>query len=345
LALRSAEDVFATLGYAGARMEDVAERVGIRRASLMYYFRDKRALYEALLDDLFAGLLEGYDAALAGPEPLKERYLRCIDVWAARIEERPALLRISMWEMAGAMPEGEVPLAARVRPICERLAEAVREGQRQGLFRADVDPIGFVMSVAGTTAFLGLRNVLLNAEVAPPLEPGRLAVELRAWVARVSVRGAVSAVRPAPTAVGSADEERVQLVAVEVAEVAGVEARAARTRRALVLAAERERLRVDLVDLLLARCEQRDHHAVADRGRLLVERLDDGDHRRVRRRRPGDERLHLHGALRAELGEERVVEPAARFRSFVPTVVYPIMAFPPMTKLVLRREGLRAAGR
>jgi TetR/AcrR family transcriptional regulator len=185
LALRSAEDVFATLGYAGARMEDVAERVGIRRASLMYYFRDKHALYEALLDDLFAGLLEGYDAALAGPEPLKERYLHCIDVWAARVEERPALLRISMWEMAGATPEGEVPLAARVRPICERLAEAVREGQQQGLFRADVDPIGFVMSVAGTTAFLGLRNVLLNTEVAPPLEPGRLAVELRAWVARV----------------------------------------------------------------------------------------------------------------------------------------------------------------
>src|SRR5580765_5427209 len=96
LALRSAEDVFATLGYAGARMEDVAERVGIRRASLMYYFRDKHALYEALLG-------------------------------------------ISMWEMAGATPAEEVPLAARVRPICERLAEAVREGQRQGVFRADVD--------------------------------------------------------------------------------------------------------------------------------------------------------------------------------------------------------------
>ena len=114
LALRSAEDVFATLGYAGARMEDVAERVGIRRASLMYYFRDKQALYEALLDDLFGGLLEGYEAALAGPEPLTERYLRCIDLWAARVEERPALLRISMWEMAGATPEEEVPLTAHV---------------------------------------------------------------------------------------------------------------------------------------------------------------------------------------------------------------------------------------
>jgi len=185
LALQAAEEVFATLGYAGARMEDVAERVGIRRASLMYYFRDKQTLYEALLDDLFGGLLEGYQAALAGPEPITERYLRCIDLWAARVEERPALLRISMWEMAGATPEEEVPLTARVRPIVACLADAVREGQRQGVFRADVEPIGFVMSVAGTTAFLGLRSVLLSRSVAPPLEPGRLGTELRAWVSRI----------------------------------------------------------------------------------------------------------------------------------------------------------------
>jgi len=72
-----------------------------------------------------------------------------------------------------------------VRPIVACLADAVREGQRQGVFRADVEPIGFVMSVAGTTAFLGLRSALLNPSVAPPLEPGRLATELRAWVSRI----------------------------------------------------------------------------------------------------------------------------------------------------------------
>jgi TetR/AcrR family transcriptional regulator len=185
LALRSAEEVFASLGYAGARMEDVAERVGIRRASLMYYFRDKQALYEALLDDLFGDLLDRYKEVLAGPGPIKERYLRCIDVWAARVEERPALLRLSMWEMAGATPDDPVRLAAHVRPLVELLSSVLREGQRSGDFRADVEPTGFVMSVAGTTAFLGLRTALLSASVAPPLEPGRLAAELRAWAARI----------------------------------------------------------------------------------------------------------------------------------------------------------------
>src|SRR5262245_30601449 len=84
-----------------------------------------------------------------------------------------------------------------------------------------------------------------------------------------------------------ADEEGVQLVAVEIAEVAGVEAVAALARRAFVGAAELERLLVDRVDLLLARRGERDHHAVADRCGLAVERLGDRDHRPTRR--PADE--------------------------------------------------------
>ena len=127
--------MFASVGYAGARMEDVAERVGIRRASLMYYFRDKQALYEALLDDLFGGLLGGYEAALAGPEPLTERYLRCIDVWAARVEERPALLRISMWEMAGATPR-----RCRSRPTCGRSSRASPTRSARDSARASFAP-------------------------------------------------------------------------------------------------------------------------------------------------------------------------------------------------------------
>lgn len=181
--LRAAEDAFAERGYAGTRMEDVAERVGIRRASVVYHFADKQQLYVALLDDLFGGLLEGYRAALAGPGPLQERLLRCIDVWVDRVESRPGLLRISLWEMARASPAEAVPLTSRVQPIVALLADAVREGQAQGLFHP-VDPVGVIMSVAGTTAFLGLRTNLLGQAVAGAPAPGSLRTELRAWFAR-----------------------------------------------------------------------------------------------------------------------------------------------------------------
>lgn len=182
--LRAAEEAFAKVGYAGARMDDIAARVGIRRASLVYYFRDKQALYQALLDDLFGDLGGRYEAALAEAGPLTEQMLRCIDVWAEHVEARPSLLRITLWEMARVTASEPGELAPRVQPLVQRLADLVRVGRRAGVFR-DVDPVGFVMSVAGTTAFLFFRTPLLGSAIAPQLERGRLAAELRSWVARV----------------------------------------------------------------------------------------------------------------------------------------------------------------
>ena len=66
--LRAAEQVFAERGYAGARMDDVAAEVGIKRASMVYYFRDKRSLYVALLDDLYGELGERYRRMVAGSD-------------------------------------------------------------------------------------------------------------------------------------------------------------------------------------------------------------------------------------------------------------------------------------
>ena len=57
--LEAAESCFAAQGFEATRLEDVAAEVGIRRASIVYYFRDKSELYEAVLDELFGELVGG----------------------------------------------------------------------------------------------------------------------------------------------------------------------------------------------------------------------------------------------------------------------------------------------
>lgn len=48
--LEVAEDVFSRYGYLAARIDDIAQQVGIRRPSLFHHFRNKEALYQAVLD-------------------------------------------------------------------------------------------------------------------------------------------------------------------------------------------------------------------------------------------------------------------------------------------------------
>src|SRR5262245_16982857 len=95
-----------------------------------------------------------------------------------------------------------------------------------------------------------------------------------------------------------------ELVAVEVAEIRGIEAVTALARRAFVAAAERQRLRVQATDLFLACCTKRDHGAVADRRRIAVERLDHADAGLVLAGGPGLAGLAFPDDLGVVFGEQ-----------------------------------------
>jgi TetR/AcrR family transcriptional regulator len=181
--LRAAEQVFAERGYAGARMDDVAAEVGIKRASMVYYFRDKRSLYLALLEDLYGDLLRRYRAVLATPGTARERVIACVDVWARHVADHPGSVRILMWESARVRRASAEPLAAELAPIQQTIADLLESGRLDGAFRS-VDALRFIMIVTGATAFLAIGLNVLTAE-RQPLSPQELQTELRDLVQRL----------------------------------------------------------------------------------------------------------------------------------------------------------------
>ena len=181
--LRAAEAIFAERGYAGARMDDVAAEVGIKRASMVYYFRDKRSLYLALLQEIYGELLQRHRAVVENPGSGRDRIFGFLDIWAGHVAERPGSLRILMWESARVRRESADPLAAELAPILQVMTEVIRTGQRDGTLR-DIDPLRFLMIVTGATAFLTLGMNVLTPE-ATTLAPSELHAELRNLVERI----------------------------------------------------------------------------------------------------------------------------------------------------------------
>ena len=135
LILAAAETEFAARGFATARLADIAERVGITRAAVIYHFRDKEALYDAVLAAAFGPLSERIQAAVTPPGSNAERIERVIRAWFDYATERPTLGRLFIREVASA--EGSL------RPEVERLAapmyaaflDTIEQGKRDDEFR------------------------------------------------------------------------------------------------------------------------------------------------------------------------------------------------------------------
>src|SRR6476661_8055932 len=71
--IEAAARVFAERGFHGATTQDIADVLGIRQASLYYYFSSKEAALELVCIKGVEGFFEAAKAIAAGPGPARER--------------------------------------------------------------------------------------------------------------------------------------------------------------------------------------------------------------------------------------------------------------------------------
>jgi TetR/AcrR family transcriptional regulator len=164
--LRAAEELFAERGFGSSRLEDVAERVGIRRASIFYYFPDKPALYDAVLANALSDLLARTSNALRAPGGLSARIEAAVAAWVETLGARPTLARLLLREAAEGTPESPPALLRHTQPFVELVQRVVRENAGDRLLASPpIDPIHLASTIVGATVFF--------VAAMPSLAPGR----------------------------------------------------------------------------------------------------------------------------------------------------------------------------
>lgn len=87
----AARKVFIKKGFAGARMQDIADEAGINKALLHYYYRSKEKLFEVIFDEAFGAIVPAVNAVIAGEGSVEKKLDAFIEQYITIIEENPHL--------------------------------------------------------------------------------------------------------------------------------------------------------------------------------------------------------------------------------------------------------------
>ncbi len=164
--LRSARNVFIERGLGGARMQMIANRAGVNKALLHYYFGTKEKLYEAVLENILTTI----GSALRGQLPqdievddVRGLLRQIITVYINTFRANPDFPRFMIREFAdgGAhLPRIVNSFIAGFGDIPRRINSLLRKEASQGHMRTVV-PIHIALNIVGMCIFTFIARPIL----------------------------------------------------------------------------------------------------------------------------------------------------------------------------------------
>jgi TetR/AcrR family transcriptional regulator len=139
--LASALEVFSAKGYAGARVQDIAERAGINKQLITYYFGGKEGLYKELQRTWLAGEETFSEPELSlGLDELVARYVH-------HVLSDTRLMRLLIWRGLS----DKADQAPDLSPDSQDLA-SMQHRQARGELAPDLDPACVLLAVLALVA-------------------------------------------------------------------------------------------------------------------------------------------------------------------------------------------------
>lgn len=182
--LRAAVGEFSREGVAGARTDAIAQAAGVNKALLYYYFKDKEALYRAVLDQVFGGVRAAIHNALSQELPPPEKLATYVCAHFDYIASNPQFPRIVQAEFlhAGRDPSRLQRIVKEYfRPVFLEISALLNAGVQSGDFR-QVDHVHFIPSMISVIVFyFNTAPIMKLMTGSDPMSPERLA-ERRAAV-------------------------------------------------------------------------------------------------------------------------------------------------------------------
>ena len=126
--LGAASAVFAEVGFAGARVDEIARRAGINKAMLYYHVGDKRDLYSEVLKRNFGRIEKALEEHLPDEGSAADRLRAVITIVERAITANPDHPRIVLREFASGAANLPAEVLRRMLGLLAVVGEILAEG-------------------------------------------------------------------------------------------------------------------------------------------------------------------------------------------------------------------------
>lgn len=152
--LEAAREIFIQKGFAGARMQEIADKAQINKAMLHYYFKTKRTLFTAIVTENINLLAPKVSAAFLGEGSVYEKLCGLVDIYIDTILQHPDIPMFLLHEMS----QGQKDSIAKMKQVIDdnhslvSLLDQIRKEQEENILKP-VPPNHLVLSVMSLIVF------------------------------------------------------------------------------------------------------------------------------------------------------------------------------------------------
>lgn len=156
--IAAARKVLFSKGYAGARMQDIADEAGINKALLHYYFRNKEKLFEVIFREAIGTMMPRISSAFSDANAsFGEKVKAFCETYISTWQEHPYIPMFVLHELHSGAGKNFLKLMedARFRPIREVLAAIEKAVKRKEIRKVDPHQLFLNMISLCMFPFLG----------------------------------------------------------------------------------------------------------------------------------------------------------------------------------------------
>jgi len=150
--LAAASSIFSEKGFAGARMDEIANRAGVNKATIYYHIGDKNELYAEALHHVFKPTADRMAVNLRTGQGAEEKLVTFIQSFADMLDRHPHLSSIMLREVASGGRNFPDIIMRDLTHFFGMIKDILKEGTAQGVF-VQTTPFVVHMMIVGTSLF------------------------------------------------------------------------------------------------------------------------------------------------------------------------------------------------